>query len=378
MLLLASVAIAALAYWVMPALQANAPPEEAVGAPDLMSLNGSLSEEGFERPSPTWKLSLPRDHGAHLASRMEIWQLSTHLQNEKGELSAFQFSFLRLGVVPPSAPPPTSVWEVRELYRGHVTFTDAELDQAVGEERLARGMPRLAGYDADAGEIRLDNWFLRFGHDHASPELNLYATVRDKAVVKLVMRPEKTAVALEPEGNNALFVGYSLTRLTVEGVVDRGRGEETVSGTAWLDHSWGDLPLPGVGPVAQDRLLFQLDDGTDFSVVRSRRTDGRGSPSMIAMVVAPDGIVSTFDDEDDENVQMTTTRTWRHKATGTEYPVAWHLEAPELDIYIEPLIDAQIHDFSTPFWSGVVTLTGTWRDISVSGTGTLLLTGYDQ
>jgi len=375
MLLLASVGIAALAYWVLPALQVNAPPEEVVGAPDLMSLIGSLSEEGFERPSPTWKLSLPKDHGEHSASRMETWQLSTHLQNEKGELSAFQFSFLRLGVVPPSAPPPTSVWDVRELYRGHVTFTHAELDQAVSEERLARGMPRLAGYDADAGELRIDNWFLEFGDDHTTPEFNLYATVQDEAVVKLVMRQEKNAIALEPEGNNALFVGYSLTRLTVEGVIDRGLGEETVSGTAWLDHSWGDLPLPGIGPVARDRLLFQLDDGTDFSVVRSRRTDGRGSPSMIAIVVASDGMVSTFDSE---NVQMTATRTWRHEATGTEYPVAWRLEAPELDIYIEPLIDAQVHDFSTPFWSGVVTLTGTRRDISVSGTGTLLLTGYDQ
>lgn len=375
MLLLASVGIAALAYWVLPALQVNAPPEEVVGAPDLMSLIGSLSEEGFERPSPTWKLSLPKDHGEHSASRMETWQLSTHLQNEKGELSAFQFSFLRLSVVPPSAPPPTSVWDVRELYRGHVTFTHAELDQAVSEERLARGMPRLAGYDAGAGELRIDNWFLEFGDDHTAPKFNLYATVQDEAVVKLVMRQEKNAIALEPEGNNALFVGYSLTRLTVEGAIDRGLGEETVSGTAWLDHSWGDLPLPGIGPVARDRLLFQLDDGTDFSVVRSRRTDGRGSPSMIAIVVASDGMVSTFDSE---NVQMTATRTWRHEATGTEYPVAWRLEAPELDIYIEPLIDAQVHDFSTPFWSGVVTLTGTRRDISVSGTGTLLLTGYDQ
>lgn len=375
MLLLATVAIAALAYWVLPALQASAPPEEVVGTPDLMSLVSTLSDEGFERPSATWKLNLPKDHGVHSASQMETWQLSTHLQNETGELSVFQFSFLRLGVVPPSAPPPTSVWEVRELYRGHVTFTHAELDQAVGEERLARGMPRLAGYDADAGELRLDNWFLKFGDDHGSPELNLYATVRDEAVVKLVMRPEKAAIASEPEGNDAPFVGYSLTRLAVEGTVDRGFGEETVSGTAWLDHSWGDLPLPGVGPVARDRLLFQLDDGTDFSVIRSRRTDGRGSPSMIAVVVAPDGTVSTFDDE---NVQMTATRTWRHEATGAEYPVAWRLVGPDLDINIEPLIDAQVYDFSTPFWSGAVTLAGTQRDVSVSGTGTLQLTGYDQ
>lgn len=375
MLLLASVAIAAFTYLVLPALQTNAPSEEAVGAPDLMSLIGNLSEEGFERPSPTWKLSLPKDHGIHPASRMETWQLSTHLQNEKGALSAFQFSFLRLGVVPPSAPPPTSIWDVRELYLGHVTFSHAELDQAIGEERLARGMPLLAGYDADAGEIRIDNWFLRFGDDQTNPELNLYATVQDEAVVKLVMRQEKTAIAPEPEGNNVLFVGYSLTRLTVEGTVDRGLGEETVSGTAWLDHSWGDLPLPGVGPVARDRLLFQLDDGTDFSVIRTRRTDGRGSPSVIAILVASDGIISTFDSE---NVQMTATRTWRHEATGTEYPVAWRLQAPELDIYIEPLIDAQVHDFSTPLWSGAVTVTGTRRDIAVSGTGTLLLTEYDQ
>ena len=38
---------------------------------------------------------------------------------------------------------------------------------------------------------------------------------------------------------------------------------------------------------------------------------------------------------------MTSSRTWRHPATGTEYPIEWHIEGPGLDISIEPLIDAQ-------------------------------------
>jgi predicted secreted hydrolase len=38
-----------------------------------------------------------------------------------------------------------------------------------------------------------------------------------------------------------------------------------LTGTAWLDRLWGDVPLPG-GPVLRDRLVLHLSDGTDLSL----------------------------------------------------------------------------------------------------------------
>lgn len=368
-------AIAAAAYWVVTMSRTEAPPGEGAGPPDLMSFVADMPDEGFERPPSTWKLTLPGDHGNHAASRTENWQLSAHLRTENGERLGVQFSYLRLGLVPPSAAPAHSVWEPRDVYRGHVVFVDTKMARAMGEERFARGMPALAGYDAAAGELRLDDWFLRFGGARDDREMALHATIRDETLVQLTLRPEKPALASELDGAEAPFVGYALTRLAVEGTVDQGSGAETVIGTAWFDHSWGDLPLPGAGPVAWDRLQFQLEDGTDVSVIRSRRTDGRGDPTLNGVVVEADGTVSTFDDE---TFQMTAIRSWRRDGTEAEYPVEWRLEGPDLDVTVAPVTDAQAYDFSTPFWSGLVTVRGTRGEGPVSGMGTLQLTGYEQ
>lgn len=360
-------------YLALPRWQAEGPSSNESGEPDLISVLANISDEGFERPSSKWKLKLPEDHGAHATSRTETWQLVTHLENEDGAELGIQFSFLRLGIVPPTAPPPESIWEVRDLNRVHVTFLGAGLAAAIGEERFQRGIPKLSGYDADAGELRFDNWFLKFGSDPAGTTMTLYATIRDKAVVELVMRAQKPAVALEPDGVDAPFAGYSLTRLTVEGTVDQGQGEEAVTGTAWFDHLWGELPVPGAGPVAWDRVQLQLEDGTDISVVRSRRTDGRGAPAVNGVIFEPGGAVLSLDDG---TFQMTASRTWRHPSTGAKYPIEWRIVGPELDISIGPLSDAQGHDFSAPLWSGLVQVRGNRAQTPVSGFGTLQLTGY--
>jgi predicted secreted hydrolase len=341
--------------------------------PDLLSAFADISSEDLGAPFPDWKLTLPEDHGAHAISRTEIWQVATHLRNEDGEDLGFQLSFMRLGVASPTAPPPKSIWEVRELYRGHITFVEAASESALAEERFGRGIPKLAGYDTDSGELRLDNWFLQFGSDQAGDRWTLYATLKDKVVVELVMRSEKPALALDPNGTDPLFVGYSITRFAVEGTVDQGSGKETVMGTAWFDHLWGELPLSGAGPVASDRLQFQLEDGTDISVIRSRRTDGKGAPALNGFIVAPDGTASLLGDE---NLKMTASRTWTHPKTGASYPIEWRLTGPNFDMTITSLIDEQVHDFAVPLWSGIVHARGKHDGTAVSGVGTLQLTGY--
>ncbi|SDD85975.1 lipocalin-like domain-containing protein [Ruegeria marina] len=371
----AAFAVGVAIYWVLPIQRPEVSLRSGSGEPDLVSVLANISDEGFERPPSDWQLKLPEDHGAHDISRTETWQVLTHLTDENGDELGFQFLFLRIGTVAPTASPKESIWDVRELERAHVALLDANSAKVTQEERFGRGITRLSGFDRDAGELRLDNWSLRFGDDGAQATLTLYATIGDKAALELVMRPAKPAVALEPNGTDAPFAGYSMTRLTVEGTLDKGHGKKAVTGTAWFDHLWGELPLPGAGPVALDRLQLQLEDGAEISAVRSHRIDGRGAVAVNGAIFEPDGEVISLDDE---TIQMIASRTWQSPSTGADYPIAWQILGPEMDISIEPLFDAQWLDFAVPLWSGIVRVRGSRAQIPVSGFGTLQLTGYEQ
>ena len=362
-------------YWALPVRQPQTSLASGPGEPDLASLLANISDEGFDRPSSNWKLKLPEDHGSHDTSRTETWQVLTHLRDQDGNELGFQFLFLRIGIAAPTAPPQESIWDVRELERVHVAILDGKSAKVAHEERFGRGIPGLSGFDRDAAELRLDNWYLRFENDGGKTTMTLYATVRDKAVVELTMRPEKAAVALEPVGADTPFVGYSMTRLAVDGTVDQGHGETAVTGTAWFDHLWGELPVPGRGPVAWDRLQLQLEDGAEISAVRSRRVDGSGSASVNGAIFEPNGEVISFDEE---TLQMTSSRIWQSASTGAKYPIELRMLGPDLDLSIEPLFEDQVLDFSVPLWSGIVRVTGSRAQSPVSGFGTLQLTGYER
>ncbi len=357
-------------FWV---LRPEREPPIPTDAASWLSELTEISDEGFERPSAEWELRLPEDHGAHTNTRTENWHITAHLRNGRGEDLGFQFSLLRLGVAPPDAPPPTSIWDLRQLYLGYVTFLGSSRDRAHGEERFGRGIPELAGYDPDTRELRFDSWSVRFGTGETGDRMTLNATVGNEAVVRLVLAPEKPSVALEPDGDGVPVVGYSMTRLAVEGTVERGSDEEPVTGTAWFDHLWGELPLPGAGPVTWNRLQLQLEDGSDIAVIQSRRSDGKGIPTVTGLTIEPDGAVTRMDDE---TLRMTSARTWRRPGTDIAYPVEWTLFGPGLELSVEPLSDSQAHDFATPLWSGVIRAEGRHAGKTVSGIGTMQLTGY--
>jgi hypothetical protein len=89
--------------------------------------------------------------------------------------------------------------------------------------------------------------------------------------------------------------GFAVTRLSAAGTLASGDRALQLTGTAWLDRVWGDVPLPG-GPLARDRLVLHLSDGTDLSLLRTRRSDGRGIATLDGILVARDGTVRMLDD----------------------------------------------------------------------------------
>lgn len=334
---------------------------------DWGGMLGELSQEGFERPAGA--LTLPDDHGAHPGAFTETWTISAQLHDGRGEDLGVQFTLSRVGLKPASAQRP-STWDPHAVYRAHITLVDAAQASAVSEERFQRDVPGLAGHDGASREVWIDDWSMRYGEGEGGEVLTLAASANGRKL-DLTLTPVKDVVNPDPGGGSAPVRGYAITRMAVEGFVGNGRAQRAVSGTAWLDHLWGDVPLP-VGPIASDRLLLQLDDGTDLSVTRSRRRDGGGSPTVAGFVVEPGGEVRQLG----EDAEMEATRNRRGNAACDGYPRDWQLAADDLELAIAPLVEDQDHAFAAPFWSGAVTAEGSRGGARVSGQGTLLLTGY--
>ena len=190
-----------------------------------------LSDEGFDRPTGAWQLELPGDHGAHPNVRAETWNLSVHLRDERGEDIGIQFALLRFGLVSPDAPERESPWELRAIYRAHVTLLDGADGAADGEERFHRDVPGVAGDDAALRQIWLDNWTIRYGEGDGGDQMRLDATVGE-VELGLLLTPAKAAVALNPDG----------TARRSGGIRSRGWSRKVSSGPGPIDGRSPDWP----------------------------------------------------------------------------------------------------------------------------------------
>jgi predicted secreted hydrolase len=334
---------------------------------DWLGAASALGIEGFERPAGDWRLELPLDHGLHPAAGTEAWQMVAHLTDTNAVPLGVQFSLFRLGVLPPESPA-TERFEPRNLYRGHMILTDGAANVARAEERFGRGLAGLAGFDEANHELKLDDWSIDFAPDDGEPRWQLRASVGDTRL-DLTLRPAK--VPLSVDGEDVPFQGYTFSRLDVDGTLETEDGAREVSGDAWFEHLWGELPVPGGSPVASDRLQVQFDDDTELAVIRSRRLDGRGSPTVEAFLIDADGRTIPLGGG---AAEVDVTREWR--GAEASWPVAWQVRLDEFEFSVTPVMDGQEHAFASPTWSGLVRVAGQRGDQELAGMGTLQLSGY--
>lgn len=329
-------------------------------------------EESFQPPAGPWRLSLPSDHGAHPGTRSESWSLSGTLTRGSQEVVGIQLGLLRVALAPKPERASDSPWRTVEVYRGHLILSDVDAGAVTSAERYSRAAVGLAGHDPAAGRVWLEDWALSYGLGKDGRQLRFEARTRDSEL-QLLLSPQKTPVGGDQGQSAAPFRGFALTRLTGDGMLIDGSGEEPVSGTLWLDHLWGEVPLP-LGPIVWDRLQLQLDDGSEIFALRTRRRDGRGLATVSGYRVDHRGKLSAL--EDSEARFAPTASYWQDEGGGASYPLRWELATDELTLVVEPLLEAQVHDFAIPLWSGIVSARGSTGGKSVSGTGFLELTGY--
>lgn len=353
--------VCGLGAWRLAATGAEAPGQGAPAPVErLAGLVEAFPDPGFERPSGPWTLSLPADHGAHPAARMETWAISARLEDEAGRTMGLHFLLARLGL--DAAPADEGApWEPRALWVAGVALA-GEGESAVVEERLSRGALGSAGHDD--GTVWLDDWSIDVEATEEGARLTLDASIGARPL-SLALTPVKPAVAAG-EGEDAPARGFAVSRLAVDGTLGAGETHARVTGLAWLDRLWGEVPLPG-GPVAYDRLSVQLDDGTDLALVRTRRRDGRGSATVEGTAIGADGVARPLGPA----VAMTPTA-----AAEGDYPLSWRVEGEGLDLDVAPAFESRPREGLLPAWNGLVRVAGRREGRAVAGTGTLQLTGY--
>lgn len=328
--------------------------------------------------------TFPVDHGPHPEFRTEWWYFTGTLMAEGGHEFGYQLTFFRSALTDSASflralEGERSPWRTRHAFMAHFAVTDPGDARFHSAEKFARGAIGLAGAQGIPFRVWLDDWSVESMSASATFPVRLRARADDIAL-DLVLHQGKPVVlhgdrglsrkGAEP-GNASHY--YSLTRMPARGTIRTRSGTHAVTGTSWLDREWSTSVLPP-GVTGWDWLALQLEDSTELMVYRLRREDGTVDPFSAATFIASDGTARGFGADE---FDMIPERVWR-TADGVEYPVAWRIMLPALDLTVDvrAALDDQELNHAVRYWEGMVRAHGARAARPISGRGYLEMTGY--
>ena len=307
-------------------------------------------------------IELPRDDAPH-ANLTEWWYVSGHLQTAEGDPFGFEFALFQS--IRAGAPPG---------YAAHFAVTDIGRQRFQYGERTEVADPFAVPPAQPAGlDLSVDGWTLRNvpGGFAISAGLETVALQVELIPTKPAAIHNETGVLdFSPFGWSYY---YSYTRADVRGVLlDQGLPRH-VTGTAWIDHQWGDFISVADG--GWDWYSVHLDDGRDFTASVVRDEDG-ATVLQYGTLVGPAGETAHLRADD---LEVQATGSWTSPRTGSVYPSGWTISVPGegLRLRLEPLLLDQELDTrgstGVVYWEGAVSVSG---DGGEAGLGYVELTGY--
>jgi predicted secreted hydrolase len=315
---------------------------------------------------PGYRFEFPRDYFDHPDYRTEWWYYTGNVETMRGTRYGFELVFFRQGQRRSPNPSNRSVWRIDDLYLAHAAVTDVNGRRFKYEERLNRAGPDIAGVDADTRHIWNGNWSVQFSNDYQM--LNVFAEEFHFSLKLLPLKPPVingvNGVSQKAEGRGKASYYVSLSRLSVMGTIGID-SQQTVKGTAWMDHEWFTHQLDG-GQAGWDWFSVQLDNNTELMLFQLRRKDGSIDPYSSGTYVDAAGKARHLEARDFRLIPL---EKW------TRYPVHWRLEVPSLHVQLDcrAAVDAQELKGGTNYWEGAVNYSGSAR-----GVGYLEMTGYDK
>ena len=310
-------------------------------------------------------INLPGDEGIHLAP-VEWWYFNGHLEDSVG--SRYSFHFVTFITV-------TSDGEIPQLMQlsladhGSDTYLTDEQPALVNDLQTSRG-----GFAFD-----LAGW-------HMSGDGNDYqlAFHTSDYILDLAARSQKPAVTHQGQGLVDLGRAgktfyYSRTRLDLSGTLLLNDVPSAVSGTAWMDHQWGDFSTQ---PIGWDWTSLQMDDGSELMISLVWDSSNRQPISGYGTYVPPGGDSARHVPGND--ITFTPTGSWQSPGSAVEYPSGWILEVTSLDLAVSLVPIQKNAEFGDSvyvpiaYWEGAVAIMGTKDGTAIGGNGFVELVGYDQ
>jgi predicted secreted hydrolase len=321
-------------------------------------------------PTEAPLVTLPEDEGAHTAG-IEWWYFNGHLADGAGDRYSFHFVTFQ------SAAGAAATAQLIQLSWGDHTRGLYLTEEKATLTSLVRSPGRF--------DVRNSGWSMRGdGLDYAlsfniggdigggtgNYSIELTATSRKPAALH-----QGTGLAsLGPAGDTFY---YSRTRLDASGTLEIDGHPQKVTGSAWMDHQWGDISGQQVG---WDWMSLQFDDGSELMAALVWDPDGHQPFAAYGTHVGPDGTVRHLDGED---LRLTPKGAWTSPATGVVYPMGWDFSVASLELDLALIPEQQDAEFAgsrfvpAAYWEGAVSVTGTSAGAAVSGRGFVELVGYD-
>lgn len=314
-------------------------------------------------------LIFPNDHGNHPESASEIWQLIGFLKTGNESGLSFDTTFFRQRLSD-KKPRRKSAWTSHQVFG----IKTAMMNLPTGSYRdfqTSREALDLAGYDQANRKLWVyKRQFLLPKKQEDDPLFEL--SIPDfPAPTELTMKSVKTPV--ESNLTNS-FRYYTVSRMRVNGTVKLSGTKRSVSGQAFFEHSWGNLPLT-TGQLVRNRLFAQLSNRTELILLQTRRKDGSGKPINNGLMILADS--STVALEQSELI-IDPIRIWTSPETGIRYPIEWQVQIPDksITINLNAWVDnRETNDFMVN-WSGPTSVTGRFDAKQIQGFGYLQLSGY--
>lgn len=370
LLITLTVTVLAAGFW-----YATRPPAPAARPP----ITNASSEDtsGFARALVPIEFQFPKDHGPHEDFQTEWWYYTGNLQAENGERFGYQFTIFRRGLSP-GQPGETGLL-TNQVYFSHFAITDVAAQTHRGIERFSRGAAGLAGASGEPFRAWLEDWRidslnaegsavrLQGQDEQMALDLNL------RALKPIVLQGERGLSAKSSAAGNASYY-LSFTRMATEGTVRVNGRTVKVTGESWFDHEWSTSVL-GPNAVGWDWFSLQLSDGRDLMLYVLRLEDGGVEAVSGGTLVERDGATRPIKLQD---FSLAATGSWASPVSQAVYPSGWRLQIPtaQLDLTIDPYVQAQEMQISVNYWEGAVQVSGTFNGQPVSGNGYVELTGY--
>jgi predicted secreted hydrolase len=334
------------------------------------------NQKGWVAALPGYQIILPKDHFPHYQFRTEWWYFTGNVETADGRAFGYQLTFFRYGYRPPgTGQPVSSRFVINDVKFAHFAVTDVSAGKFHFDSRVSRGAYGEAGF-ADGKRLAwIDDWELDFSNN-----FRLKAAAKDFAI-ELELTPEKPAVLQGEEGLSQKADGpghasyyYSITRLNTSGTVKIDAENYQVECRSWFDREWATNQL-APEQSGWNWFAIQLSDGSDMMLYQMRLRHGGIDSHSNGKWIAKDGVSA---DLAADEFQLSPQKYWVSPASKANYPVAWKLTVPKinLDLEISPTLEDQELNLAVVYWEGSIRIKGRRAGKPVDGVGYMELTGY--